>query len=438
MDSIAWICISSALIPLLAFLSIKKPFVFPFGAYVFFLPFDSVLSITGSTKGATLTKLLGIMTIIALVFIGTFKNRLKTPSFSVIWLTLLIVLGVISASWAIQPALVLQIIPTAIGLLLLYIVAATVQIQKSEFETLKWFILVGGLIAAIVSIYLFSEGYFYKTSARATMLAGERQTNPNMFAFSLLLPVAVCIEMMLRKNRKMIRIFFGIILGVLVFSIIITGSRGGMLGIAILAIVTIYFTRQKVTLTTMAAIIGIILALFIPDFFSERWGRLQDDYAGGRLSILYVAWFALGRYWLYGAGLRNFPNAYSEFSYHAPLYMGTHVDSHNVYIEIFVELGIVGICLMIFAIINHYRLIRTRFDPYRGDQIMLKAVLLGMLVVNLSGTYLWTKSFWLVWMMIVMYRNVLDSEEESDYSVAPINERSRAMESVPQKSEAAY
>lgn len=420
MDSIAWIYIGIAPIPLLVFLSFKKPFIFPFGAYVLLIPFDSILSMTGSTKGATLTKLLGIMTIMALVFNGALKDKLKFPDFSTLWLTLLVILGVLSVSWAIQPSLVLQIIPTAMGLLFLYIVVSAFEIQKREFETLKWCILVGGLIAAIITIYYYSQGHFYTSIGRASLLAGERKTNPNMFSFSLLLPVAVCIEMMLRQNKKMIRILYVIILGVLMFSIIVTGSRGGLLGMAMLVITYILLTRQKATFGTISMIVGIIVISFIPDFFFERWEHLRDDYGGGRLSILYVAWFALDKYWLFGAGLRNFPYAYYEFGHHALHYQGTYVNPHNAYIEIFVELGIAGICLMIIGIITHYRLIRSPFAQYKDDEVMLKAALLGILVANFAGTYLWTKSFWLIWMMIVMHRNVLNMEEESDYSVAPI------------------
>ena len=58
-----WIYLAALLAPFLIYISIKNPFIFPFGLYVFLLPFDDVIILTEGSKGPTLTKFLAILTI---------------------------------------------------------------------------------------------------------------------------------------------------------------------------------------------------------------------------------------------------------------------------------------------------------------------------------------------------------------------------------------
>lgn len=40
-----WLYLGAVFIPFIVYLCIEKPFIFPFGLYVFLLPFDQVLSL---------------------------------------------------------------------------------------------------------------------------------------------------------------------------------------------------------------------------------------------------------------------------------------------------------------------------------------------------------------------------------------------------------
>jgi O-antigen ligase len=416
MDLIAWIYIGIVLLPLSFYLSIKRPFIFPFGAYVFLLPFDSILSVTSNVQGATLTKFLGILSVVVLVLTGIFENRLKRPSGVTIWWVLFVAFGILSISWAIQPYFVLARIPTAVSLLVFYLVVATFKIQKSEFETLKWCILLGGLLAALYSIFSYITGDLHEEhSLRSSIAFGERATDPNQFAFSLIISVAVCIQMMLKQNTFVKKALLWIVLGIFLFSIIITGSRGGLLGTATVIIVYILFTKKRVTLGVISIVLGIILVSLIPEFFIERWAESIETGGAGRLSIWYIGLKALSKYWVVGAGLSNFPKSYSEFV------VGGWRAAHNIYLETLVELGIIGFSLFVFAIIKHYRLIQLRFNRYNYDQVLLKAAFWSALVSSFFLDTVWRKTFWLIWMMILMYRNVLRGENESDFQIATRN-----------------
>lgn len=411
MDLIALIYLGVILIFVLAYLSLKKPIIFPFGAYVFLLPFDSILSVAGSPQGGTLTKFLGILTIPVLAIKGAFENRLKPPNTASLWWALFIVFGAISLMWAIQPEMVLTRIPTAFGLLLLYFAISTFQFKPEEIKSIEWCILAGGILAAIFSIYSYSTvDHISELSQRATMAIGDRDTDPNQFAFSLLIPVAICIYMMLKADKVFIKFLLLLGLAIILFAIISTSSRSGFLGAGTILIAYTLFYKRKITIGTISIVILICLILFAPELFFKRWQLAKDTGGAGRLSIWYVGWMAFQKHWLIGAGLSNFPSAFSEFAHAAPVFMGYDRDPHNIYIGLLVELGLVGFFLLSLGIWKHYKIIQSPSIQTDADEkAMLKAALLAILISSMFLNTVWRKSFWLIWMMIMMQGNRLGS-----------------------------
>lgn len=401
-----WIYLGLVFIPFILYLCVEKPFIFPFGFYLLLIPFDAVLSLSGSSQGATLTKFLGVLTILVFSIKGVIENKLKKPDSASIWWVLFIIYGVSSLWWAINPGAVIS--TTLIGLIVLYLVVSSFKIQQNEFDTLKWCLLVGSFLAAVFTIY----NYDSLQTNRAVLEVGSRNAGDmNRYAFAFLIPVSICIEKVLKQNNKLIKVLFGGVLGVLIFGIIISGSRGSMLGIAAIFIVYILSMKQKITFITVLIVIGIALSSFLPSFFYERWGNVIEGGGAGRLSIWYVGLMCLKEHWLIGAGLGNFHNAYSEFALYSPKhFMGYYRAPHNIYLGNFVELGIIGFSLFIMAIIKHYQSIRSRFSSDNSNQVMLRAAFWGILVSCFFLDTVYIKSFWLLWMLIMMNKNIFEGE----------------------------
>jgi O-antigen ligase len=392
-----WIFLVFALTPIFIYFCIENPFIFPFGIYALLLPFDSLMSITGEARGATLTKLLGILTILVFLLKGMFEKKLKLPDNAVILWSLLVVYGVLSVFWAIQPDLVLLKMPTAMGLLVLLSVTSSFMIKIKEFNTIKWCILAGGFIAAIYVIYEYFWGYFFRSTMRASIIYEERITDPNHFAFSLIIPFAISIEFILQQKNKIIKALFNIVLGIILFSIILTGSRGGLLSIVILCVVYAFNIRNRTTLWFLIIIFGIIVISYGKEIFIERIFESIETGGAGRVDIWNTALNSLKEYWTFGLGLNNFSNIFAK-------------TPHNIYIGFFVEIGIVGLILLILAFIKYYQAIQSKSKNYYIDSIMLKAVFWAVLVGSFFLDTIWLKSFWLLLMMIGMYRNIMVRE----------------------------
>lgn len=401
-----WIYLGIVFCPFLIYLSIKNPFIFPFGLYAFLLPFDSILAVGEREVGNTVTKLLGVASIIVLSITGIVERKLKKPDKTVIWWGLFVALGCLSIWWAIEPELTYERIPTAIGLYLLYIIVASYKIKENEFELVKKLIIYGGVTASMYAIISYlSCGAVYKGTFRASMVAGERATDPNQFAFSLLIPLSLTLSDIMYSERKFVKIINCGFFGIIFFAITISGSRGALVGIAAI-VFTFILSKKKNYL--MIVVIPTMIAIFyyLPEMFIQRISDSYDTGGAGRWDIWKVGLEALKHYYFLGAGLSNFPLAYTEFMYMAPEFHGFDRGSHNIYLCFAVELGIVGFTFMSMAIYKHYTLLKKTFSRYDMNSIMLKAALFGLLISSFFLDVVWRKSFWLIWMLIMMYTTI--------------------------------
>ena len=265
-------------------------------------------------------------------------------------------------------------------------------------------------MAAIYVIYNYEKEVFY-VSSRATMAYGERSGDPNHFAFSLLIPVSICIEKILNQKKRVLKIMFSAILSIIILGIVVTGSRGGMLGVSVIFVTYILFLkRKKITLLAILIIMGIIAASYFSPLVIERWEQAIETGGAGRVAIWNVGLNALKNYWVLGAGLNNFSNAFSAYGHFTPFTESIYSDPHNIYLGTFVELGVVGFLLLILAMRKHYQAIKSRFDYHDSNWVMLKAAFWAILLSSFFLGTMLLKSFWLLWMMILMYRNVMDKE----------------------------
>ncbi len=404
-----WLYLGIVISPLIIYFCLHNPFVFPFGLYVFLLPFDSVSSV--SESGATLTKYLGVLTILVLSVKGAFEKKLIKPDFTSIWWILFVLCGSLTVFWAINTKVVIS--QTLIGLLVLYLVASSYKIQESEFYTIKWCIILGGILAASYTVYNYESTLTLESSRqRATLSIQGQEAQTGHFAYSLVLPVLICIQIIIERKKIVMKTILGVGTIAMIFCIMLDASRGAMLAVGVGIITYIFCLKNRITYVTIAIAIGIVIIPFIPALFFERWGDAIEGGGSGRTSIWYVGLICLKKYWLMGAGLGNFPYAYSEYALYAPNFKGYARAPHNLYIGTFVELGIIGFSLLVIVIMKHYQAIRSRVSSDNSNQIMLKASLLGVLVSCFFVDLVYTKSFWLIWMMIMMYRNVLKTDNE--------------------------
>jgi O-antigen ligase len=403
-------------LPALLLITVKAPYIFPLGVYVFFLPFDSLLIASGTAEhAATFTKYLGILSIGALLFKGVTEHRLKKPDSAVLWWVFYIAFALFSAMWAmnLNTALYSARVVTALGLLMLYVAVSMYPLEAKEYEALKKFIMYGGLVAAAITAYNYGNSLTYMQSGRATLESDGKAMDPNQLAFSLLIPLGIALQQMLNAKKPLKALFYSAVFGILAYAILITDSRGAALGAIIISAILLYSSPRRARALLTVLVLAAITIFLAPENYYKRFTTDAYQRGGaGRLDIWRVGMDAFSHNWLVGVGLDNFPFAYDKYGYgvHQMQSEGFARVAHNIFLTCGVELGIVGLLIMAFVIVKHYMLISHSGG---SDRVLLKACFIGCLIQAFTLDVIWRKTFWLLWMLIVMY-NLTQSERKNE------------------------
>ncbi len=296
----------------------------------------------------------------------------------------------------------------------------------------KLYILVLLLIisAALVSLYGVYQYYTGTVSAEAWIdkemfediktRVGSTFNNPNILGEYLIMAIPLALAMLWYKKKPFYKFIFIGMLAIMGICMILTFSRGAWLGL-ILAVAGFFVIRDKRLLALV--LIGLMIMPFVlPESIISRFtsiGNLQDTSSSYRMSILMGSLRMAKDYWISGVGLGSeaFKAIYPKYSLAAAY---AH-HSHNIYIQVLLEMGIAGalvfgliIIAFIRAMLAHQGKAKDRFL----STIMIAACtgiagyLLQGVVENVWYNYRVLLTFWVV-IAIGMCALRIDEEEIS-------------------------
>jgi len=378
---------------LLCALLVRWPVQVALGTFALLLPFDSVSAIGGQASGAALTRYVGGFAGLVLLLVGLMSKRLSLPCRATVWWSLFVLWGVATLGWAANTQFVLERLPTAISLWLLYVIATAFRIDKKEMWVVLVATVIGGCVAAGMSVHEFYSGTFYLQSTRSSLMLGNRDTDPNQFGASLLLPLSLAIGTVVQGRSRMRRICAAGAIVILSLALLLSMSRGALA--AALTVIVIYigrlgFNRRIVMATVLAA----ALLLLMPQAFFTRLGL--GDRGAGRIDIWVASMDLVPHYGLFGAGWNNFVVAYSGIAGHAPSFRGYTRGSHSIYVGMLIEVGAVGLLFLLLAMWSQLREARPR------DLLPYAAACWAMVVMGVTLDIVWRKSFWFSWIVLAM------------------------------------
>jgi O-antigen ligase len=369
----------------------------------------------------------GGVAIVVLVSIGLIRQCIiKPPRASLFWL-LLVLWGAISALWAIKPEDSVMRIPTAVSLCLLFLAAVSVRISRKELSWITLMAVAGGCTAGLYSAYEYFHGNAMLgfEGNRASLVAGSELADPNVFAASLLLPLSIAFGEVLSCRGRLRRMFMLGATGAIAFAVFLTMSRGALL--SLLAMAFVFFRRLRLN-WRMFIPVGIAAAtlLAVPNLFFHRFEEAAATRGAGRLDIWEAGLRALGHYGVTGAGLENFGDAYTQYAGSATFFRGFGRAAHNIYLGTSVELGILGIVLLLAAIVSHLRSVqrlqRSMNHLPPAELVALEAACWAMLTAGFFLDLLWRKVFWFSWILLVLTMNAWQRNRElrrRQFEIAP-------------------
>jgi O-antigen ligase len=178
-----------------------------------------------------------------------------------------------------------------------------------------------------------------------------------------------------------------IVLPVLVFAILATQSRGGLLGLA--AVVIVYVRRRIRSKLMIAALAGLgAAALFAVAGVGERdivasGGDDLDESAMGRVWAWQAAFNMALANPLTGVGLDNFRNA---FFYFTPHWTKHDTAAHSVWFEVLGETGFLGLTIYLTMIgVTARNLLRACRRLEEADAAPFARAMAVSLVAGLAG-----------------------------------------------------
>ena len=182
-------------------------------------------------------------------------------------------------------------------------------------------------------------------------------------------------------------------------------SRGSVVALAVLLLVYLVRLRVRIRIVIPIAIISALIA-FLPNLFFLRMQDSVSSRAQGRWDILVVTMHVIRQYGIWGAGLESFRAAYTKFAGFAPIFRGFNRDAHNIYLQVWAELGIIGLMLFLTAIWWQLKSLQRGHQDRSGSPdyllIAIEAACCAELVHGFAANILWAKEFWFAWMLAAL------------------------------------
>lgn len=333
---------------------------------------------------------------LAVLAITLMKQKWTGVSLKVVFMlfALIIVMGLSALLATDQDTALLTLLMYMRGFFLVLLLAGCLKDEK-DMKIMTLYCLAGLTIGALAALYQYKTGnYFVKTiyDQRVATLRGD----PNDTAMLLVAGIPLAFYWLLDYEKLLGKLFFVSILLVLIFGIVLTGSRGGF--VSLLTIMFIMFIRKPSLKVFFAGmLLSTAFIVLAPHTYWDRMETLitrHEEHGGSslqkRAKLQLVGLEIFMENCVFGVGPGNFGKAYMQHVGGMQGSIGGGV-AHNMYLEYFVENGFLGGALIVYVFAQSI-LGLLRYDRLHGIKsrqfglgFSIALALFGML---LSGLFL--------------------------------------------------
>lgn len=393
-------------------------------AFPFLLPFK-------------IPKLLALTTL-ALVFIDVFiKEELKikiTPENKIIFLLFAYIpFNIIFSS--IPSNSISYVFGVYFKVLLMALILSSVIKKELDFKIMNSMIILSGVIISLVAIYNKINGIGLVEGTRVTISRdiGSILGDPNDLSLIILFPLAFALSAFSTKTSPITKVLCGIAGIIIIWAILSTQSRGGLLGIA--AIFGVFF-NQKIKNKFLLISIGVIFSIII-FFFSgigersvlnENPDSAVDASAQSRLDSWTTAIYMGFAKPFFGTGVDTF--IYQYFFY-TDAWDGKYHETHSTWLKAFAEGGFIFLFLFLLLFWQTFKRIRQiKNDLEDTDEFFLircyNSLYYGIIAFAVSSTFLtqtYTWPLYIIWALSIGLERIIKEKKfkkKSDIEVAPI------------------
>jgi O-antigen ligase len=281
---------------------------------------------------------------------------------------------------------------------LVYFFTLQIANSKNKLEAIVWLYVLSNIYLAGTTSYNYYAGH-YRVSmgiARARGMAEQGLfSHPNSVANSTVLGLPFLYYFLRHYRNLVIKLFLIAVLALSVWTVVITGSRGGMIGLFVFVLIIGWRSKYRAFSLAASAVAILVLVAIMPEQYQGRLFSLTNVFgtdttgaaesAAGRIEGLLTGLkFFLMRP-LTGVGIGAFPRAHF-------ITVGIYAAAHNLLGQLLGELGTVGLVAFTWFMVTKVRYARDLVNEY-GKQLwpddilskVTKAVQIALILIFVQG-----------------------------------------------------
>ncbi len=303
----------------------------------------------------------------------------------------------LSINWALEPTRARGFFVEAVKLVLAYVAIVAALDRLGRLRRAITIAALASAVPAIDTLQRFNRGEGLVEGYRAAWIG--LLANPNQLAMVMAVTVPLTLGAALHHTGRK-RVGLLILAAIQSACVVVTYSRGGALGLAAAFLSFALFARHKLRALLLVTVGVIALFALAPRSFWERTGTIGhyalDASAMGRIRAWETGFRALGDRPVLGVGAGNYVQSWDRYQ---PRSGREHAyASHNMWLQVLVELGVVGLSLFVAMFLTLlWGLWAARRAPSVGTEARaLLASFVALMVCGTTGGYAFNWFFYMV------------------------------------------
>lgn len=262
-----------------------------------------------------------------------------------------------------------------------FVVINTIENEK-QFKFILYIFSIAAVITAFYGLYQYMFGDLYSQAwldkemfEDIKMRVYSTFENPNVYGEYLILAIPIIAGLLWTEKGIFKKLFWLGSLGVTMLALALTFSRGCWLGIILaIGLLAIMIDRRFILLGIVALL---FLPFVLPESIMNRFlsiGNMGDSSTSYRVYIWMGTLAMLADYWFSGIGL-----GITSFNMIYPIYSYNDISaphSHNLYLQLVVEFGIVGLIVFLGMLYNFYK--ETIISICKKKNILTSSLIAGV------------------------------------------------------------
>lgn len=270
---------------------------------------------------------------------------------------------------------------TSFGYILILLLSVVFMVSAEHIDTNKMDDIWIAMGVIWILLYFLTGTTRFSTSSRTTLVILGNETDNNEFAGTLIVPASVLLFKLIKGCDIKRTIAYAGALIVIAYVVLMTGSRGGAIALAIAIVTTAllsgkFTVKQALLCLLLLAAVSILIWRYvlplIPKDIILRFTSEELESGGeGRTSKWFAALDAINK----SDGFR-FLCGYGAFGY---VVLNKTSTMHNQFVQVLLDYGVIGLVLYLNLLVCSSRAVWKRNRRYAGAFI-------GMMVLCMSIT----------------------------------------------------